>query len=85
MEAGALPSEFVDVTTQAALEEKVKLRKHFGRFDILFFLICTIVGLDTLGAVASNGAEGFTWLHLPGRLLLRPVRPADGGARRRVP
>ena len=62
MEAGALPSEFVDVTTEAALEEKAKLKKHFGRFDILFFLICTIVGLDTLGAVASNGAEGFTWL-----------------------
>ncbi len=62
MEAGAQPSELVDVTTQAALEEKSKLRRHFGRFDILFFLICTIVGLDTLGAVASNGAEGFTWL-----------------------
>ena len=62
MEAGAAPSEFVDVTTTAALEEKSKLRRHFGRFDILFFLICTIVGLDTLGTVASNGAEGFTWL-----------------------
>ena len=62
MEAGAQPTEFVDVTTTAALEEKAKLKKHFGRFDILFFLICTIVGLDTLGAVASNGAEGFTWL-----------------------
>ncbi len=62
MEASAVPSEFVDVTTEAALEEKSKLRRHFGRFDILFFLICTIVGLDTLGAVASNGAEGFTWL-----------------------
>ena len=62
MEAGALPSEFVDVTTEAALEEKSKLKRHFGRFDILFFLICTIVGLDTLGTVASNGAQGFTWL-----------------------
>jgi glutamate:GABA antiporter len=62
VEAGAVPSEYIDVTTEAALEEKAKLRRHFGRFDILFFLICTIVGLDTLGAVASNGAEGFTWL-----------------------
>jgi amino acid transporter len=62
VEAGALPSEFIDVTTEAALEEKAKLRRHFGRFDILFFLICTIVGLDTLGSVASNGAQGFTWL-----------------------
>ena len=48
--------------TLAAEEEKSKLRKHFGRFDMLFFLICTLVGVDTLGAVASNGAEGFTWL-----------------------
>ena len=62
MEAGAVPSELVDVTTTAALEEKSKLRRHFGRFDILFFLICTIVGLDTLGTVASNGAQAFTWL-----------------------
>ena len=48
--------------TLAAEEEKSKLRKHFGRFDMLFFLICTLVGVDTLGAVASNGPEGFTWL-----------------------
>ena len=54
--------EFVEHTTAAALEEKAKLQKHFGRFDMLFFLLCTLVGLDTLGAVASNGAQGFTWL-----------------------
>ena len=48
--------------TLAAEEEKSKLRKHFGRFDMLFFLICTLVGVDTLGAVANNGPEGFTWL-----------------------
>ena len=52
----------VDYTTAAAVEEKAKLQKHFGRFDMLFFLLCTLVGLDTLGAVASNGAQGFTWL-----------------------
>src|ERR1700750_811481 len=51
-----------DADTLAAEEEKSKLRKHFGRFDMLFFLLCTLVGLDTLGAVASNGAQGFTWL-----------------------
>jgi amino acid transporter len=54
--------EFVEHTTTAALEEKAKLKKHFGRFDMLFFLICTLVGLDTLGSVASQGAQGFTWL-----------------------
>jgi amino acid transporter len=49
-------------TTQAALEEKKKLQKHFGRFDMVFFLLCTLVGLDTVGAVASKGAQAFTWL-----------------------
>ena len=54
--------ELVDHTTAMALEERAKLRKHFTRFDIYFFLICTIVGVDTLGLVASEGAQGFTWL-----------------------
>jgi amino acid transporter len=43
-------------------EEKQKLRKHFGRVDLLFFLICVLVGLDTIGTVANIGAQGFTWL-----------------------
>jgi hypothetical protein len=46
----------------AAESERSKFRKHFGRFDILFFLLCTIVGVDTIGIVASSGAEAFTWL-----------------------
>src|SRR4029077_15394684 len=58
----ALPMDVIDVTTSAAVEEKKKLRKHFARFDILFFLICTLVGLDTIGSVAAKGPEGFTWL-----------------------
>src|SRR3954465_15631793 len=60
--SAVIPDEFVEHTTVAALEEKAKLKKHFGRFDMLFFLLCTLVGLDTLGAAASNGAQGFTWL-----------------------
>ena len=58
----AAPGDLLDVTTTDALQEKKKLRKHFARFDILFFLICTLVGVDTLGAVASNGPQAFTWL-----------------------
>src|SRR3984893_14733573 len=49
-------------TTASALREKSKLRRHFRRFDMLFYLICTVVTLDTIGAVAANGAQGFTWL-----------------------
>lgn len=62
MTAAALPLDQVETTTSAAVEEKAKLQKHFGRFDIFFFLICTIVGLDTLGAVSSYGAQAFVWL-----------------------
>jgi len=60
--ASVAASDLVDFTTTDVLEEKKKLRKHFARFDILFFLICTLVGVDTLGAVASNGPQAFTWL-----------------------
>src|SRR4029079_13314998 len=58
----AATDEFVDRSTTAAVEEKAKLQKHFGRFDIFFFLICTLVGLDTLVAVSNDGAQAFTWL-----------------------
>lgn len=62
MASVAARNDLIDVTTADALAEKKKLQKHFARFDILFFLICTLVGVDTLGAVASNGPQAFTWL-----------------------
>lgn len=62
MAAISLPADMLDVTTEAAIQEKKKLQKHFARFDILFFLICTLVGLDTIGTVAAKGPEGFSWL-----------------------
>jgi amino acid transporter len=64
--------ELIEHTTADALKEKAKLRKHFGRFDMFFFLICTLVGLDTLGAVADNGAQAFTWLAALGLLFFVP-------------
>ncbi|GAA4265815.1 APC family permease [Frondihabitans peucedani] len=45
-----------------AARESSKLKRHFGRFDILFFLICTIVGVDTIATVAASGGEAFTWM-----------------------
>ncbi len=70
--ATALPADLIDVTTEYALEEKKKLQKHFARFDILFFLICTLVGLDTIGAAASYGAQAFTWLIFLGLFFFVP-------------
>ena len=64
--------EFYDRTTAAAVEERAKLKKHFGRFDMFFFLICTLVGLDTLGAVSSDGAQAFTWLAVLGLVFFVP-------------
>ncbi|HEY6098826.1 MAG TPA: amino acid permease, partial [Anaeromyxobacter sp.] len=52
----------VEETTTLALAEKAKLVKSLRRFDMIFFTVCAFVGLDTLGTVASNGPQGFTWL-----------------------
>ncbi|MEY9838384.1 APC family permease [Streptacidiphilus sp. EB103A] len=52
--------------------ETRKLRKHFGRFDILFFLLCTIIGVDVIGSIASHGAEAFTWLIILGLFFFIP-------------
>ncbi len=59
-------------TTVSALREKTKLQRHFRRFDIFFYLICTVVTIDTIGAVASNGAQGFTWLVFLGVFFFLP-------------
>ena len=42
--------------------EKAKLRKSFGRRDIFFLLMCTLVGVDGLGALATKGGAAFTWM-----------------------
>lgn len=78
-----------DVVPEAAAVESAKLRRHFGRFDVFFFLVCTLVGLDTIGSVASNGAQGFTWLVFLGIVFFAPYAlltaelgtafPAEGG------
>jgi amino acid transporter len=52
----------VETMTVAAAEERRKLQRHFGRYDILFFLICTIVGVDTIATVAEGGGQAFTWM-----------------------
>src|ERR1044071_8690085 len=52
--------------------EKQKLRKSFRRFDIFFFLICALVGVDTIGSAAKNGPQGFTWLVFLGVVFFVP-------------
>jgi amino acid transporter len=55
-------ADILDPPTAAAVAESQKLQRHFGRFDILFFLICTIVGVDTIASVAEGGGQAFTWM-----------------------
>lgn len=57
-----MTTDTLDTMTAAAAVERQKLQRHFGRFDILFFLICTIVGVDTIATVAQGGGQAFTWM-----------------------
>ncbi|MEY9846562.1 amino acid transporter [Streptacidiphilus sp. BW17] len=43
-------------------EQRSRLRKDLRRRDVLFFLICTLVGLDTIGSVAAQGPQGLSWM-----------------------
>jgi len=61
-----------DEITRAALYERSKLRKALNRFHLIFFFVTTIVILDTIGAVANNGAQAFTWLVLLALLFFIP-------------
>jgi amino acid transporter len=69
---GAFGEEKVEHTTAMALQEKAKLQKTFRRFDMLFFSICALVGLDTLGEVSSWGVATFTWVAILAVIFLLP-------------
>jgi amino acid transporter len=68
----AAAARAVEQTTTLALQERSKLVKSLRRFDMVFFTVCAFVGLDTLGTVASNGAQGFTWLVVLALLFVLP-------------
>jgi glutamate:GABA antiporter len=73
----------------AAALELSKLQKNFGRRDIFFFLVCTLVGVDGLGTLATKGGAAFTWMigsvllfAIPSALLLAELGAAfseEGG------
>lgn len=44
------------------VEEKRKLKKSLFRWDLALFTICALVGIDTLGQVASFGTQTLFWL-----------------------
>jgi len=52
--------------------EKRKLKKSLFRFDMIFFTVCAIVALDTIGQSSSYGAQAIFWLVVSGATFLIP-------------
>lgn len=52
--------------------EKRKLKKSLFRWDMIFFTVCAIVALDTIGASASGGAQSVFWLGVSAITFLIP-------------
>lgn len=61
-----------EVTSSATLEEKKKLRKEFNYLDMIFYTLAALIGLDTIGAFAANGAQSLTWLVISAITFLVP-------------
>lgn len=61
-----------EVTSEAMLEEKKKLRKEFNYFDMIFYTLSALIGLDTLGAFAANGEQALTWMVIAAVTFLLP-------------
>jgi len=59
--------------TDEYLTEKSKLRKSFGRKEVLFFSICSVIGLDTIGIVAAAGPEAISWMAVLAIVFLIPA------------
>ena len=66
------PSNSLDLTCDY-LAEKSKLRKSFGRKEVLFFSICSVIGLDTIGVVAAAGPEAISWMAVLAIVFLIPA------------
>ncbi len=58
--------------TAFAADQKQHLVKTLGRFDMVFFTVAVVVGLDLIGQAASNGYEAFTWAFVLVLLFLLP-------------
>src|SRR6266446_1681304 len=61
-----------EVTSSATLEEKKKLRKEFNYFDMIFYTVSALIGLDTLGAFSANGEQALTWMVIAAIAFLLP-------------
>jgi len=72
LDSGTQGTAVVEDTTAMAVVERRKLQKSLRRFDMLFFTLCALIGLDTLGQVSSYGAVTFSWLVILAFLFVVP-------------
>jgi glutamate:GABA antiporter len=54
------------------LAEKRKLRKSLFRFDLVFFTVCAILAIDTIGQSSSYGSQAIFWLLVSAATFLIP-------------
>src|SRR5438477_677256 len=54
------------------LAEKRKLRKSLFRFDLIFFTVCAILAIDTIGQSSSYGSQAIFWLVISAATFLIP-------------
>ena len=52
--------------------EKRKLKKSLFRWDMIFFTVCAIVALDTIGASSAGGPQALFWLAVSAVTFLIP-------------
>jgi amino acid transporter len=86
---GAMASTLSPAEGVLVAKEKAKLKKVLGRFDLVLFTACAIVGLDSVAFAAQAGAQAITWLVISILLFLVPYGmltaelgsafPAEGG------
>jgi glutamate:GABA antiporter len=70
--AGSPAEEQSALTSSTARFERSKLRRTLLRFDLIYYLICTLVGIDIYGTVAAGGAEAFIWIAVIALLFFVP-------------
>jgi glutamate:GABA antiporter len=60
------------VAEAGLVAQKRKLKKSLFRFDMIFFTVCAIVAIDTIGQSSSYGAQAIFWLVISALTFLIP-------------
>ncbi|HEY4871941.1 MAG TPA: APC family permease [Candidatus Dormibacteraeota bacterium] len=58
--------------SEDVVQEKRKLKKSLFRFDMIFFTVCAILAIDTIGQSSSYGSQAIFWLVVSAVTFLLP-------------